>query len=435
MLLALAAGLSGCRQFQEHRSSVESLYAAGRYDEIARTLDEPQTRKLYGERSAVLWKLDRGATALALDDDATAIRLLSEAEDEIEMRREKSAGDAVASWLLSDASTAYVAEPYEDLYLNVLKLLAQLEAGRIEGGATVEARRLASKADLLRDRFVKYEEAVRSTDPQALRAGLEAVGTGGQFVESPLGTYLTALTFMKSGEPGLQAVAGRRLEDSIRLQGALLGPVRAEDFRGLGELRAGEANVLVVALSGRGPTKRAERFGPIPLGTVPIYLELPVLQTFPSRVTGARVEVDGLPDAGRELAFVEDFSRVARVSHERMLPLIYARTYARVAAKAVASVALTEAGRRGARDSNQGLVQLGGVLAGLALMYATEEADVRAWMMLPGQAHATASLLPPGRHRVRVVYLAGGSPVHTTPWSEVDVTPAGLATIVTHYWE
>ncbi|QYU70731.1 hypothetical protein J4558_11705 [Leptolyngbya sp. 15MV] len=383
MLVTTAALATGCRQFQQHRADLARLHAEGNFQQAARTLDDPQIRRIYGQRSELLWTLDRGAVAQALGDTPRAIELLEQAERTIELQNERSPADVAAMWLLSDASTTYVAEPYEDMYVNVLKLLAQLEAGNLQGGATVEARRLASKADQLRDRFLVYEDAIRRKDESALErarsSSVVATGTGGEFVESPLGTYLTAITFMATGDPSFQSVAARRLLDSINLQSALIGPVRAQDFEDLEGLRRGDRNLLVVALSGRGPTKVARPVGPIPLGTVPIYFQLPELVPNPSLVNSAWLEVEG--GQRMPLAFVEDLNAVAAQHHRRMLPLIYARTYARAAAKAIGSVAITEAARKSARDSNQDLVQVVGVLAGLAFMGATEQADVRAWIM------------------------------------------------------
>lgn len=441
-LLGLVVGLSaGCRPFADHRAALEATYAAGRYDQAAAMLDDPKLHALYGDKNELLWKLDRGAVAAALGDDDTAIELLNRAEDQIEVQREKSAGDVIGQWAINDTAAKYIAEPYEDLYVNVVKILAQLAAGRIDGGATVEARRMAGKADMLRDRWLKYEDAVKSRGGRAVESdpsGPTAVNNKGEFIESPLGTFLTAVTFMKSGDPEFQRVAGKRLVDSIKLQQGLIGPVREEDFAGLDEMSPDEVNVLIVALCGRGPTKVAQRIGPIPLGTIPIYMELPQLRTYLSEAAAARIEIDGesAPAAEKKsLKLVEDLSAVATENHRRALPAIYARTLLRYAIKAGLSVALTEAARKNAGDSNQGLVQIAGVLAGLAVIGATEEADLRSWTFLPGQARVGLMKLPPGRHTARVVYeSASGGDLYATPWRTIDASEGGLASVVTHYW-
>jgi hypothetical protein len=393
--------LAGCREFANQRAVLEGYASTGQYQQAAAYLDDPKVHEQYGKKNQVLWQLDRGSLAQAMGDSDDAVKLLNDAEATIEVQREKSAGDVVGQWVINDTAAKYIAEPYEDMYLNVIKTLAHLQAGRVQDGASVEVRRMASKADQLRDLYVKYEEQLKKEGGKALEqsSGLIGTGTGGQFVESPLGTYLTAVTFMKTGDSEFQRVAGRRLLDSIHLQQSFIGPVREQDFEALPEMNPSDVNVLAVALSGQGPTKFAERVGPIPLGTVPVYFELPQLKTYPSEVGAARIEVDGSGGEGGvscPLALVEDLSSVATENHKRLLPAIYARTLVRYMTKAGISVALTEAARRQASNSDQGWVQLAGVLAGLAVIGATEEADLRCWIFLPGQARVGLMKLAPG---------------------------------------
>lgn len=453
VVVALSAG--GCGQFEAHRRELARLHAQGAYEAVAEQLDSERVQRLYGVRNALLWHLERGAVALALDDAARTVQELEQAERQIELYREATPGDELSRWVMSDASAAYVAEPYEDMYLNVLKLLAHLESGRIEGAATVEARRLGSKANLLRDAYVRYEAALGPRRAALGASSWSAVNgtgssavvardSGGQFVESPLGTYLTAITFMASGDREFQRVAGRRLVDAIRVQAGLIGPVRVEPFEGLGELDPEDAAVMVVALSGRGPTRRAERYGPILVGTLPVYFELPVLVPHPSEVVAVKVvvEPDGdstgaIVQARREweLALVEDLGLVAAENHRQQMPLIYTRTLLRVAAKAGLSVTATEMARRSVRDRQQVLVQVAGALAGLVAMMATERADLRSWTMLPGQAHVGVLDLPPGRYRIRADYIAaGGRRVYSSPWRTVQVDGEQVRAIVEHYW-
>lgn len=437
VLVAPALAAVGCGQFRSHRRLLDDLHAEGRYAEAARILDSEPARRLYDQKSRVLWWMDRGAVALALHDDDRAVDLLSSAEGWIETRREQSAGDLIAQWTLNDAASAYIAEPYEDEYLNVLKLLANLERGTILGGATVEARRLAAKANLLRDLYVRYEDQIRKTSEDSPRGSgldkaLRPVADAGQFIESPLGVYLSAVAFMESGDADLQSVAGRRLRSALEIQGRLVGDVDAGTFKDLGGLDPAAANVLVVALSGRGPTKVPVRYGPLLIYTAPVYFELPELRVHPSRVAGAAVEVDG-GERSAELALVEDLGRVAAENHRRQLPLIRARTLIRAAAKSAATVVAAEAAGNSVSRSDRGWVKLAVALGGLAAIAATEKADLRHWVFLPGQARVALLKLSPGAHKVRVVYdAADGRTVHMSPWRQIDVPAQGLATIVTY---
>lgn len=439
--IAAALPLGGCvTPLERDQQELESLYSTGQFQAAAEVLDKDQSA--YGSKNEVLWQLNRGSIALDTHDADRAIDVLNAAEQTTELQTRPSAGDTIGQWVLNDTAAKYIPEPYEDVYINVIKILAQLEAGRIDGGATVEARRMAGKADRLRDRYLKYADASQKNEPAAVGSApppssVVEVNKAGEFIESPLGTYLTAVTFMKSGDREFQRVAGKRLVSSIELQKGLIGSVRADDFRDLEERDPDSVNLLVVGLSGRGPTKYPERIGPIPLGTVPLYFELPYLRTYPSEVGGAHVEVDGDggPGVTGRLDLVEDLSSVATVNHQRMLPLIYTRTLIRYAIKAGISVALTEAARRSAADRDQGLVQIAGVIAGLAVLGATEHADLRCWVLLPGQARVGLMKLNPGRHRVRVVYEGfGGGTVYASPWQDVDVSEGGLTSIVAHYW-
>ncbi|MFN7020346.1 MAG: hypothetical protein ACK4WH_03335 [Phycisphaerales bacterium] len=440
----VAATLSGCvDSFQVHRKSLESLYAAGDYAKAAAILDAPEGRRLYGDKNQLLYWLDRGSIALAQGQPEVAISNLERAEDFMEVRRELSAGDEIARWLINDTAAPYYGEPYEEQYVNVLKLLAQLEQGNFDGGATVEARRMAGKADVLRDRYLralgeatkKGESSITGFSPPSL--GQAYANPEGAFVESTLGTFLTAVTFMMTGDPGGQSVAARRLRTNIDAQAGLIGPVRAEDFESLGELTPGRVNALVVALSGRGPTKEPARFGPIPIYTYTVYFELPELRGGSAECPRARVVVDGDDPFTQELSLIEDMRSVAAENHRRQLPVIYLRAFLRSSLKAAAVAVGTEAARRGAgsRDTKTA-IELAGILGGLLFVTQTEKADLRCWAFLPGQAHVGLMNLPPGRHTVRVEYLSDtGSVLHSTQPQEVVIQPGrGLRTIVEHYW-
>lgn len=440
VLIGLGLLLGGCSsELAQHRLELERLHAAGLYARIAERLDQPQVRRLYEPASEVLWQLDRAAVALALGDDDTVVRLLNAAEDQIELTRGGSSGDVLARWTLNDAAARYLPEPYEDMYLNVFKLLAHLRAGRLDNGATVEARRAARKADLLRDRFLLAMATLDARTAERLGPHVPppplAHGQAGQFIESPLGTFLTAITFLKTGDTEFHRVAARRLRSSLALQQNLIGPVRAEDFARVDELAPSDVNVLVVAFSGRGPTKHPVRVGPIPLGTIPVYFELPDLRVHPGLVSRAYVDIEGSDSQDQPLALIEDLGAVAAENHRRTLPAIYARTLLRYAIKAGISVAATEAARRQAGEREQMLVQAVGVIGGLLALAATEQADLRCWTMLPGQARVGLLRLSPGQHRLRVRFLDhAGHTLHLSPWHTVTVADESLTTVVAHYW-
>ncbi len=449
LCVSVVSFLPGCvTAFDRSRQTLEALHEQGRYDEAAHFLDDPNTKDEYADRNKLLYWLDRGAIALAQHDDTKAIELLEKAESSMEVSREPTGGEKLASWLLNDTVKSYYGEPYEEIYVNVLKLLAQLQAGKIEGGATVEARRAAGKADVLRDRYVRTRDGVAGAGDAKFKSTLASsmhevdANDQGEFIESTLGDYLSAITFMKSGETDFQGVAARRLKTAIQLQRTLQGGAEVDEskFASIGTMVPDDGNVLIVGISGRGPTMFARRIGPIPVYEWPVYFELPELRGGSEEVGSVRVIVEegGGVAQTHELDKVEDFRVVATENHRRQLPNIYAKTLLRSQLKAAAAFAATEAVKRTAsRGSDRGLAQLGMIAAGLIFVGGTEKADLRCWTFLPGRADVAFIKLPPGIHRVRIQYLSrSGGVVFESPPRDVHVqgTSAELTTIVEHYW-
>ncbi len=450
----MAATLGACRSsFDTHREVLRGQVAQGRWEEAAESLDEPRTRKLYGSRNELLWLYDRGTVAQALGDSATTVETLNRAEAIMDTERGENVGDVLSALLVNDTLRRYTGEPYEDIYLNVFKMLAHLRAGDIDGGATVEARRLAGKANMLRDRYLEIypatkQQAARSIGearpdgpstgggglipsldaelPPAV-GGTVAENERGAFIESTLGLYLTAAVWMEMDEPGNQRVAAERLAQTIDLHRELMRGVDPGDFTDLATRTPDDSDLLVVALSGLGPTKRVFRFPPIIIDGAPIYFELPYVRAGPGAAASARVIVDR--DPPMNLAFVEDIGGVAEENFRRALPLIYIRTLARAAVKALA----VREGVKAFEDKNDNdWARLGVYIGALLVPGLTERADTRSWESLPGKAHVGQLALPPGKHRVRVEWLNdAGFVVDESGVFTVIVEPgAGLQTIV-----
>ncbi len=440
------ASLAGCNDpYNAVQPRLESMFAAGDYAGAAALLDDPKNQQAFGQKSRLVYLLDRGSIALARGNLDLGLTNLGEAEEFMETRRTPTAGDEISQWLVNDSAATYYGEPYEEVYVNVLKLAARLELGQIDGGATVEARRAAGKADVLRERYLRTVRAVNHAGEQRAPGfsppplGPQYQSTGGEFIESPLGLFLSAVTFMKSGSPDLQDVAARRLGTAIQAQGGLVGPVNAESFAGLGRERPEDVNTLFVAFSGRGPTMHAERFGPIPIYTYTVYFELPVLDGGSAEADGARVVFEDGAAPPLDLALAEDMRSVAEANHRRQLPLIYARAFLRSTLKATGVAVGTEALRRGTsgQESTQAAVEIAGIIGGLLWVTQSEKADLRCWTFLPGQAHVGLAKLSPGEHRVHIEYLRSGGVLYATPPQTVTVGDGrnDLTTVVGHYWK
>jgi hypothetical protein len=451
-MLVLAGCSSGVMNAQR---DLEAMHARGDYAAAAKLLDDPRTIKDYeadrpNGKDMVLWELERGAVALAEDQPARSVELFNHAEERTRYNYEKDGGQILSTWVWNDTAPEYVAAAYEDQYVNVMKILAYLEMGQIEGKATAEARRFADKARYLRSVFGRFFKvysdeterkyardagSARLDDPR-LKRYAEASGDP-EFIESPLGAYLSAVAFMKTpGEAEAQRGAGERLLDVVGQQGGLIGDVDARAFEDLPTKSPAASNTLVVAFSGRGPVKEKDEFGPIFLWYTSIHIVLPRLRVQPSEVTGAYLETSG--GERHDLHLVEDMSRVAAENFERQMPEIYERTMLRVFAKAaavgVATVATDEATRHNHNDAERAAAQLGVRALGFLYLWLSEDADTRGWTMLPGKAWVGDFKLAPGEQNVRVVYTTAGGGTIAQAWRDV-VAPDGadgLATVVEH---
>ncbi|MBS0192319.1 MAG: hypothetical protein U0573_06810 [Phycisphaerales bacterium] len=446
-MLACLCVLQGCTSpFAALSDQLRAQHQAGDFVGAAKLLDQPDTIETFGERNQLLWLLDRGGVAMALNEDATTVDKLELAERAIEVHRELSPTEQAAQWVLNDTVVPYVAAPYEDMYVNVFKMLAQMERGQLDGGATVEARRLAHKSNILRDEYLRESKALKEKAGSAYQAAQQSgemkryvTPTGGEFIESPLGTYLTAITFMKTGDREFQRVAGRRLLEAMRAQPKLFPNVDAASFAGLSEKAPDSANALFVALTGCGPYLVADRIGPIAVYSLPVYFELPRMVTRGSAVQSARAEAQDESGTMHEVAtlrLVEDIGAVAQENFARELPLIYERTMVRYLVKAGATVGASEVVAQTQQNSNtQWLIRSIGGLIGLAVLGTTEQADLRCWEFLPARAFVGTCVLPSDVRRVRLHYLdGGGQVVGSTAWRDVRFGPGPvsgqLATIV-----
>ncbi len=434
ILMALVCAASGCESaFDRHRVSLIRAHDRGDYAAAARELDHANEEMLYGSKNEVLWLLERGAAAAATGDSDLAVSALNRAEAQTELFYSQSATDIAGQWLIGERATRYITRAYENQYINVIKMLAHFQAGTIDNGPTVEARRMASKADQMRDKFADVLDEVRSRGVD----DAYTLGNPGAFIESPLGVYLSAIAFRENGESNMASTALKRLRSAAAAQAGLgiSGDTSyVDELEGRG---ASEQDALFVAVGGVGPRLARQSVGPIFIYMTPIYFELPQIVPGGSRASRAIVEIEDPDGSTRtvELSLIEDLSAVAEANFQQELPVVHARTYVRALTKS----GLFTAGGIAIRNSDdspeaQAAGLLVSLIGGLVYLSATEKADVRCWSMLPGVAWAGVLDLPEGKHKARLVFLSpGGQRLHVGEWAPVRGGAHGLDSVI-EYW-
>lgn len=433
-ITAAIPALAACESaFDRHRVDLLRAHDRGDFASAATLLDSANTEGLYESKNEVLWLLERGAAATASGDSTLAVSSLSRAEDLTELYFSRSASDIAGQWLVGERASRYITRAYENQYLNVLKMLAHLQAGTIENGPTVEARRMASKANRLRDLNAELLAEIRTkgVDPEY------TLSEPGAFIESPLGVYLSAVAFRENGSPDLAETAIARLRSAAAAQAGLgveADPAAIDD---LAAQSASTQDALFVAVGGVGPRLVRQSVGPIYIYVTPIYFELPQIEPGGSRAARAIVEIEELPGSLRtvELRLIEDISAVAEANFQQELPVVHARTYVRALTKSglitAGGIALLNSD---ADESVKAAGLLVSIVGGFLYLSATEKADVRSWTLLPGMAWASTIDLPPGEHRARITFLGpSGERLHTGEWATVRGGAHGLDSIV-EYW-
>ena len=149
-----------------------------------------------------------------------------------------------------------------------------------------------------------------------------------------------------------------------------------------------------------------------------IRVSLPYYQKRRNGLQKARISANSSTASSVE---VKDINSIAEKTLAIFLPGITARAIARAAAKH--NVA------REVGDRNS--------LAGLAMMvtnYATEVADTRSWLTLPGELQLARLPLKPGNYDLKLELLgSGGQILHTHLYKDVQVKK-GAKTYLSYHW-
>jgi hypothetical protein len=401
-------------------------------DAIAESRYRDAAEAAAGERDELLRHLDRGLALLYAGDAVAANLHLGRAEVLIDDRYTRSVTRAALSLLLNDRILPYQPDPWERLMIPLYRALSYVTQDAPEDAA-VEARRLSGL--LLERRDSRPARAAEENDAflyvmagavlewaglpddaeVAYRNAREAYGAA----SAPADWLAPEPVAVAAGEPETVAVA------PVRSQGGeLLLLVET------GQVPPPVEELLLVYLEGDEAERAREHPDRVGQEIAKRYLEghaskregshdylLPIALRArpipPFQPAPAVLEVDG---ARLPLPVAFDVSRAAAFASRDELPALLAKTAARAVVKALAFKETTDHADDAVR-----------ILAN-AFHLATERADTRAWLTLPGELRFARVPLAPGPHTVRVrLETAGGVPVLDLGTVQVE---AGRPTLV-----
>lgn len=444
---AAAAGLAGasCASYSTRLRALRETVASGDLEQAAARIDKET------EPGELLHHLEQGLVLRLAGDYRASNVELEQAEILLEELYTISLSRRGLTFLLHDEADAYRGEEHEASYLHFYRILNFL-ALEERGAAVVEARRLALRLETLRT----GEAAASRTDPLLEYFTGVLFETSGEWNEALIAYRLAAAGWVDSARAGTApppwlaadlsraaARAGIALEAVPEL-GALPGEAEVGRAGSGGEESPGPVGDLFVlfekgwtpakvsehvrvpllrtevewkdspsgeekdersAAAGRAMAERyreQRRTGAWPVerteiayvldAAVPVLAEAPLGRAAACRVI-ARQADGGVGSRAARTLRVADLAERTRQAFREREPAILARTFARALVKYLAK---NQAEKQGGK--------LMGVLANL-LGVATEKADTRAWLLLPGEIQAARLRLPPGEYDLRLAAL------------------------------
>ena len=398
-----------------------------------------RTEKEYGEKSLVLYGMDRGMLLQLAGDYQQSNAVLEQAEEELDRLYTRKIRTEALAFMTNDTALAYEGDPYEQVLVNVLKALNYSALGQWQE-ALVEARRIDHRLNVLSDR-TQEKGAYREDGFARYLSGILYESTGD--VNNAFIAYRKAYeTFDTTRAWSYTAIPSQLREDLLRTAEALHFTQELAEYRRLFPDTKWEtsqslqqlAQVVVISYNGHAPRKE-DQFLDLPVSLDALQLVLlnrglsqanrqsnrgvdTVLYGLNGRVVRValprlipqktQVPVDRvslIPDNGTRVTVNTELVHNVTALADKALSERMAGITVKALARAATKFALAEGVMRGAqqaagKDAGPWVGLLVGLLAkGLAV--ASEEADKRSWQTLPDEIHLARVWVPPGRYLVQ----------------------------------
>ncbi len=405
-----------------------------------------RAEKEYGDKSRVLYGMDRGMTLHLAGDYQQSNTVLEQAEEELDSLYTRKIRTESLAFMTNDTALFYEGDPYEQVLINVLKALNYAVLGQWQD-ALVEARRIDHRLNVLSDR-TKEKNAYRDDGFARYLSGIIYESTGD--VNNAFIAYRNAYeTYDGTRSWSDTAVPSQLRADLLRTAEALhftqelaqyqqaFPDTKWETSQALQQL----AQVVVISYNGRAPRKE-DQFLDLPISVDALQLVLlnrgfsqanrqsnravdTALYGLNGRVVRValprlarqktQVPVDTvnlIPDNGARVTLntelVHNVTALADKALSERMVAITSKAVARAATKFAMAEATTRGAQQAAgKDAGPWVGLLVGALTkGFAV--ASEEADKRNWQTLPDEIHLARVWVPPGRYQVQS-QSAGGS--------------------------
>ncbi|MGH7216300.1 MAG: hypothetical protein ACREIG_03570, partial [Nitrospiraceae bacterium] len=237
-----------------------------------------QAEKEYGEKSRVLYGMDRGMTLHLAGEYQQSNAILEEAEEELDRLYTRKIRTETLAFMTNDTALPYEGDPHEQVLINVLKTLnyAMLDQWQ---DTLVEARRIDHRLNLLSDQTHKTN-AYRDDGFARYVSGILYESTGD--VNNAFIAYRKAYeTFDATRAWSRMTVPSQLRQDLLRTAEALHFTQELTEYRSVFPDTKWEtslalqqlAQVIVISYNGRAPRKE-DQFLDLPISVDALQLVL-----------------------------------------------------------------------------------------------------------------------------------------------------------------
>ena len=402
----------------------------------------------YGDKSRVLYGMDRGMTLHLAGDYKQSNLLLEQSDEEVERLYTRKIRTETAAFMTNDNVLPYEGDPYEQVMINVVKALNYAMLGLWQE-SLVEARRIDHRLNVLSDR-VKDKSAYREDGFARYLTGILYESTGdvnNAFIayRKAYETYESMKGWSRVGEPAQLQSDLLRTADALHLTSEFAAYERA--FPGVpwqsSQAQQNLAQVVVISYNGRAPRKE-DQFLDLPISMDALQLvlinraltnpntpqnraadtalyglngrvvrvALPRLVPQPTHVPVDLITLDAASGAPVSVKTepVQNVTALAEKALSERLPGVAVKAVARAATKYAMAEAATRGSQSAAGQKNADWVGLLVSLIAHGYAVASEEADKRSWRTLPDQIHLARRWVPPGHYDVKGTGFTGDGP-------------------------
>ncbi len=368
--------------------------------------------KTFDKLNAVIYYLNEGILAHFARRYSESNQSLAKAESIMDELYTKSVSKHIASFIINDNAIPYRGEDFESALVNLFMAMNYVGLGSLED-ALVEARKVDNKLNMLN---AQYEDDKKNV-----------------YREDAFIRFLMGVLYEAEGEINDAYISCWKAEniyknDYIRNYGVsppvflienLLTLSREldfhEEFRNIQNEyndvlfinpieKKSLAEIFFIHYNGLGPVK-VETFFPVPMpDNYVAKIAYPEFKKRRYRISKSRIYLENLSISRSyifETELMEDIASIAVMNLKNRINRIKAKAIARATAKYLAVRQAYKAAKRQGGELLGLLVQA----ASQAASWASEQADVRHWRLLPAEIRVGRILIPPGEYKGRIDFV------------------------------